>query len=302
MARQYPLKRTRNIGIMAHIDAGKTTTTERILYYTGVNYKIGEVHDGAATMDYMEQEQERGITITSRRDHVLLASAAGTVQGQSSSASTSSTRPGTSTSRSRSSVRCASSTARSPASTARRAWSPSPRRCGVRPTSYGVPRICFVNKMDKAGADFPRALKTIIDRLGAPAIAVQLPLGSEDQHFKGVIDLVTMKALRFQNDNLGASWDVEDIPAELADEAETRLARSSSRRARRSTTSSRCASSTATPTSRRTRSSRRDPQGHASAQKMVPVLCGSAFKNKGVQQLLDAVVDFLPSPLEVPPM
>ena len=169
MAREYPLERTRNIGIMAHIDAGKTTTTERILYYTGVNYKIGEVHEGAATMDYMVQEQERGITITSRRDELLLDAGRGPVRRASATASTSSTRPATSTSRSRSSARCACSTARSRCSTAATASSRRRETVWRQADKYHVPRIAFVNKMDKIGADFEMNVDSIKERLGVDA-------------------------------------------------------------------------------------------------------------------------------------
>ena len=209
MARKTPLNRYRNIGIMAHIDAGKTTTTERILYYTGKSHKIGEVHDGAATMDWMEQEQERGITITSAattaywQDHQInIIDTPGHVDF---------------TIEVERSLRVLDGAVAVFDSVA-----------GVEPQSetvwrqadrYRVPRICFINKMDKAGADFPSAFQSIKDRLGAPAVAVQLPLGQESE-LRGVIDLVAMKANRFTDDNLGAEWIVEEIPEEFKAAAE----------------------------------------------------------------------------------
>ena len=177
---------------MAHIDAGKTTTTERILYYTGRSHKMGEVHEGAATMDWMEQEQERGITITS---------AATTCRVERTTGSTSSTRPATSTSPSRSSARCACSTARSRCSTPSPASSRSPRPSGARPTSTSVPRIAYINKMDRIGADFEQGVQTMIDRLGAHPVPIQLPIGAEAD-FRGIIDLIDMKAIIYK-DELG---------------------------------------------------------------------------------------------------
>ena len=298
MARQYPLKRTRNIGIMAHIDAGKTTVTERILYYTGVNYKIGEVHDGAATMDYMEQEQERGITITSAATTCFWGPKQGPFKGDTFRVNIIDT-PGhvDFTIEVERSLRVLDG-----------AVACFDGKEGVEPQSetvwrqadrYKVPRICFVNKMDKAGADFPRALQTIKDRLGAPAVAVQLPLGSEDKH-EGIIDLVSMTALRFRADTLGAEWDVIDIPEEFADQvAEARTVLIEAVAECDEELEMRFLDDDTDFTNDEIRLAIRKG---TLAQTMVPVLCGSAFKNKGVQQLLDAVVDFLPSPLDVPPM
>ena len=288
MADRHPLEMTRNIGIMAHIDAGKTTTTERILYYTGVNYKIGEVHEGTATMDWMAQEQERGITITSAatsclwRDHLVniidtpghvdftveverslrvLDGAVAVFDGVAG------VEPQTET-----------------------VWRQADR--------YRVPRMCFINKMDRTGADFFFVLGTIRERLGCRTAVVQLPIGAEGA-FTGIVDLVEMKALVWQGEDLGASWDEVDIPEDLVglakqyraelidvlaefDEAilekfvgEEEISAADLRAALR----------------------------HGTLEGLcVPVLTGSAFKNKGVQPLLDAVVDYLPSPLDLPPV
>ena len=296
MARQYPLEQTRNIGIMAHIDAGKTTTTERILYYTGVNYKIGEVHDGAATMDYMEQEQERGITITSAATTCFWRPQEGPFCDEQFRVNIIDT-PGhvDFTIEVERSLRVLDG-----------AVAVFDGKQGVEPQSetvwrqadrYGVPRICFINKMDKLGADFRRAFNSIVERLSAPAVAVQWSLGAEAEH-AGVIDLVKMKALRFKDDNLGAEWDIEEIPEAFkadAEEARAKLleavAEVDDALMERYLEGNTDFSETEILTALR--------KG-CLEQKIVPVLCGSAFKNKGVQQLLDAVVNFLPSPLDVP--
>ncbi len=282
---------------MAHIDAGKTTTTERILFYTGVNYKIGEVHDGAATMDYMEQEQERGITITSAATTCFWKPATGLFADQQFRINIIDT-PGhvDFTIEVERSLRVLDG-----------AVAVFDGKEGVEPQSetvwrqaerYNVPRICFINKMDKQGADFPRALKSIKERLGAPALAVQIPLGSEGEH-QGVIDLVKMKAMRFQSENLGAEWDEIDIPAEFADEANEA----------RELLIERVAELDEALEERFLEDDTNFSEEEILAalrkgtldQKVVPVLCGSAFKNKGVQQLLDAVTNLLPSPLDIPP-
>jgi len=295
MARKYPLDRTRNIGIMAHIDAGKTTTTERILYYTGVNYKIGEVHDGAATMDYMAQEQERGITITSAATTCFWRPKAGLYSDEQFRINIIDT-PGhvDFTIEVERSLRVLDG-----------AVAVFDGKEGVEPQSetvwrqadrYGVPRICFINKMDKAGADFAAAFRSIEERLGAPAVAVQLPLGQEAE-LEGIIDLVNMKANRFKDDNLGAEWSVEEIPREFLADAEAARA-----------TLLEAVSEVDDALMERYLEGDTDftPEQILAAlrkgcleQTIVPVLTGSAFKNKGVQQLLDAVVNFLPSPLEV---
>ena len=296
MARQYPLEQTRNIGIMAHIDAGKTTTTERILYYTGVNYKIGEVHDGAATMDYMEQEQERGITITSAATTCFWSPKDGPFGGDQFRVNIIDT-PGhvDFTIEVERSLRVLDG-----------AVAVFDGKQGVEPQSetvwrqadrYGVPRICFINKMDKLGADFRSAFDSIVKRLGAPAVAVQWSLGAEGEH-AGVIDLIKMKALRFKDDDLGAEWDIIDIPAEFqddADEARLKLIEAVSE-VDDSLMERYLEGNTDFSEEEILRAVRKG----CLEQKIVPVLCGSAFKNKGVQQLLDAVVNFLPSPLDVP--
>jgi elongation factor G len=284
MAR-HSLAKTRNIGIMAHIDAGKTTTTERILYYTGKSYKIGEVHEGAATMDWMAQEQERGITITS---------AATTCEWDNHRINIIDT-PGhvDFTVEVERSLRVLDG-----------AVAVFDGVAGVEPQSetvwrqankYGVPRICFINKMDRMGADFYGAVESIVDRLGANPAVVQLPIGSESE-FAGVVDLVTMKALVWRNEDLGAEWDVVDIPAELADKAETY----------RNALLETVASSDETLLEKFLEEEeitedelRAALRAGTLAGEFVPVLTGSAFKNKGVQPLLDAVVSYLPSPLDV---
>ncbi|MGB3051128.1 MAG: elongation factor G [Polyangiales bacterium] len=295
MARKYALDKTRNIGIMAHIDAGKTTTTERILYYTGVNYKIGEVHDGTATMDYMEQEQERGITITSAATTCFWRPGSGPFGGEQFRINIIDT-PGhvDFTIEVERSLRVLDG-----------AVAVFDGKEGVEPQSetvwrqadrYGVPRICFINKMDKAGADFPSAFRSIKDRLVAPAVAVQLPLGQEAE-LEGVIDLVGMKANRFRDDNLGAEWTVEEIPAEhraQADEARAVLIEAVSE-VDDALMERFLEGDTDFSEDEILRALRKG----CLEQSIVPVLTGSAFKNKGVQQLMDAVVNFLPSPLEV---
>jgi elongation factor G len=283
-----PLERYRNIGIMAHIDAGKTTTTERILYYTGKTYKIGEVHEGAAVMDHMVQEQERGITITSAatttfwRDHrVNIIDTPGhvdfTVEVERS-------------------LRVLDGAVAVFDGVA--GVEPQTETVWRQADKYGVPRMCFVNKLDRMGADFYKALASIKDRLTTNVAVLQLPIGAEAD-FKGVVDLVNMKAIIWRDEELGAKFDVVDIPAELADDAhsyhhelidvvsqyddvvlekyledENSVTADDLKRAIRKATIS---------------------------DGLVPVLTGSAFKNKGVQPLLDAVVDYLPSPLDLPP-
>ena len=284
MAR-HPLAKTRNIGIMAHIDAGKTTTTERILYYTGKSYKIGEVHEGAATMDWMAQEQERGITITSAattcewNDHrINIIDTPGhvdfTVEVERS-------------------LRVLDG-----------AVAVFDGVAGVEPQSetvwrqankYGVPRICFINKMDRMGADFYGAVDSIVERLGAVPAVVQLPIGSEAE-FAGVVDLVIMKALVWQNEELGAKWDVVDIPAELADKAATYRNELLETIATADEALMEKFLEDEEITEAEIRAALR---AGTLAGEFVPVLTGSAFKNKGVQPLLDAVVDYLPSPLDI---
>ena len=284
--REFPLARTRNIGIMAHIDAGKTTTTERILYYTGRNYKIGEVHEGAATMDWMVQEQERGITITSaattcrwRDTWINIIDTPGhvdfTVEVERS-------------------LRVLDGAVAVFDAVA--GVEPQTETVWRQANKYEVPRICFVNKMDRVGADFPRTVEMIRDRLDANPAVIQLPIGAEAD-FQGVIDLLTKRALVW-HEGMGEEWEDADVPENLATEvddarhqlvdvlsnyddgimekylADEEITADDLRRALRTGTL---------------------------ASEIVPVLCGSAFKNKGVQPMLDAVVDYLPSPLDLPP-
>jgi elongation factor G len=284
--RDFPLAKTRNIGIMAHIDAGKTTTTERILYYTGRNYKIGEVHEGAATMDWMIQEQERGITITSAattcrwRDHwINIIDTPGhvdfTVEVERS-------------------LRVLDGAVAVFDAVA--GVEPQTETVWRQANKYHVPRICFVNKMDRVGADFPRAVAMIKDRLEALPAVVQLPIGSEGS-FQGVIDLCTMKALIWE-EGMGEKWSEEEIPGHLvpaADQARHDLIEVLSN-FDDTVMEKYVGEEEITADDLRAALRRVTIASHA-----VPVLCGSAFKNKGVQPMLDAVVDYLPSPLEVPP-
>ncbi len=289
MARDFPLDKTRNIGIMAHIDAGKTTTTERVLYYTGRTYKIGEVHEGAAVMDHMVQEQERGITITS---------AATTAQWRDCQINILDT-PGhvDFTVEVERSLRVLDG-----------AVAVFDAVAGVEPQSetvwrqanrYNVPRFCFVNKMDRVGADFRRCVEMIRDRLDANPAVVQLPIGAESE-FRGVIDLVEMKALVWplDDDSEGAKFESVDIPADMQEEADAARLQLLETIAHVDDhlMEKYLSDEPLTP----------DEVRHAIrvgalAQEFVPVLCGSAFKNKGVQPMLDAVVDYLPSPLDIPP-
>jgi len=286
MARTHSLQMYRNIGIMAHIDAGKTTTTERILYYTGVNHKIGETHDGAATMDWMEQEQERGITITSAATtcywngyRINIIDTPGhvdfTVEVERS-------------------LRVLDG-----------AITVFDSVAGVEPQSetvwrqadkYNVPRICFCNKMDRIGANFYRCLDMIVDRLGAKPLALQLPIGAEAE-FKGVIDLLSMKAIVYTGDTADSPIEIQDIPAELKDKAEeyhaklVEMAVEMDDQAMEDYFEGKEIS---------TETLKKCIRKGTLAMSFVPVLCGTAFKNKGVQPLLDAVVDYLPSPLDLP--
>jgi len=288
MARQTPLNRVRNIGFMAHIDAGKTTTTERILFYTGVTHRLGEVHDGQATMDWMEQEQERGITITSAattcywKDHriniidtpghvdftieverslrvldgvVAVFDAVGGVEPQSETV-----------------------------------WRQADR--------YGVPRLAFINKMDRVGADINRCLSMMRERLKANPVLVQLPIGEEDK-FQGIIDLLDMKAMIYDEATKGMSFEVSDIPAdyqELAQEQQMLLLEALAEVDEE--IMERYLADAPVDAEMMKRALRRGTISLA----LVPVLCGSAFKNKGIQPVLDAVVDYLPSPMDIPPV
>jgi elongation factor G len=288
MPRTVPLEKMRNIGIMAHIDAGKTTTTERILYYTGRTHKIGEVHEGTATMDWMAQEQERGITITS---------AATTCQWNDITINIIDT-PGhvDFTAEVERSLRVLDG-----------ACAVFDAVAGVQPQSetvwrqadkYGVPRICFINKMDRVGADFYHAVDTIVDRLNARPVPIQLPIGSEDQ-FKGVVDLVAMKARIWRDETLGAKYDDVEVPADLLEKA---------KEYREKLIEAVAESDDALFEKFVEGQAVTEPELVAGirkatiTQKIFPVICGSSFKNKGVQNLLDAVCAYLPSPLDVPPI
>jgi elongation factor G len=288
MPRSHPIEDYRNFGIMAHIDAGKTTTTERILYYTGKSHKIGEVHEGAATMDWMEQEQERGITITSAATTAIwhgkrlnIIDTPGHVDFTIEVERSLRVLDG---------AVCVLDSNQGVEPQTETVW-----RQGDK---YHVPRIVFANKMDKIGADFFRCLSDIVDRLGAKPVAIQLPIGAESQ-FKGIIDLVRMKAVVWDEETLGAKYSDADIPADLLDQAkeyrekmieaavdlddDAMTAYLEGKEPDEVTLKRLIRKATITGT-------------------FYPVLCGSAFKNKGVQPLLDAVVDYLPSPLDVPPI
>jgi elongation factor G len=287
MPRTFPLEKTRNIGIMAHIDAGKTTTTERILYYTGRTHKIGETHEGAATMDWMEQEQERGITITS---------AATTAQWRGHRINIIDT-PGhvDFTVEVERSLRVLDGAIALFDSVA--GVEPQSETVWRQADKYSVPRIAFINKMDKIGANFENAVQTLVDRLGAKAVPIQLPIGAEAT-FEGIIDLVAMKAIRYLDD-LGQEQEIVDIPDEhraAAEAARERLIDEVS------TFDDELAERYLEEGDVPEDMLRAAIRKATLAIEMTPVLCGSAFKNKGVQPLLDAVVDYLPSPLDIPPV
>jgi len=289
MARQAPLSRFRNIGIMAHIDAGKTTTTERVLYYTGISYKIGEVHEGTATMDWMVQEQERGITITSaattcfwkrngEENRINILDTPGHVDF---------------TIEVERSLRVLDG-----------AVAVFDAVAGVQPQSetvwrqadkYNVPRIAFINKMDRPGADFDHAVDTIRTRLAANPVPIQMPIGAEDR-FKGVIDLIDMKSIVWKDETKGAEYVVEDVPGDLNEQAKAArekmievIADADDEIATKYLEGSEIGAAEIRAALRR----------GCIAIKFVPVVCGSAFKNKGVQPLLDAVIDYLPSPIDI---
>ncbi|MEN6603328.1 MAG: elongation factor G [Bryobacteraceae bacterium] len=288
MAREVQLEQMRNIGIMAHIDAGKTTVTERILYYTGRTYKIGEVHDGTAVMDWMEQEQERGITITSAattchwRDYrINIIDTPGHVDF---------------TAEVERSLRVLDG-----------AVAVFDAVAGVQPQSetvwrqadkYSVPRICFINKMDRVGADFFRSVETIVTRLKCRPVPIQIPIGCEEQ-FRGVVDLVAMRGRVWLDETLGAEHEDVDIPADLAEQARQyreqmieAVAESDEQLFEKYVGDRQFSEEELKAAIRRA----------TVAQKIFPVVCGSAFKNKGVQNLLDVVVDYLPSPADIPPV
>ncbi|MEI7746081.1 MAG: elongation factor G, partial [Actinomycetota bacterium] len=284
--RSFPLAKTRNIGIMAHIDAGKTTTTERILYYTGKSYKIGEVHEGAATMDWMVQEQERGITITSAattchwRDCLInIIDTPGhvdfTVEVERS-------------------LRVLDGAVAVFDAVA--GVEPQTETVWRQANKYAVPRMCFINKMDRVGADFYRCVEMIIDRLECLPAIVQLPIGAESD-FLGVIDLVEMKALVWE-DGMGEEWETREIPDDMAVQAQEYRQKLIDVLSNFDDTvmEKYLGEEEITPADLR-----KALRTGTLSQQAVPILCGTAFKNKGVQPMLDAVVDYLPSPLDIPP-
>jgi len=290
--REFPLERTRNIGIMAHIDAGKTTTTERILYYTGKSYKIGEVHDGAAVMDHMAQEQERGITITSAattciwNDHrINIIDTPGHVDF---------------TIEVERSLRVLDGAVTVFDSVA--GVEPQTETVWRQANKYKVPRMCFVNKMDRIGADFYRTVEMVKSRLAAVPAVLHLPIGSggpeSNKPFIGLVDLVKMKALIWHDEELGAKWDETDIPADMAQQAaEYRELLMETIATSDDELLEKYLAGEAVTAAEIMRAIRKGTL----AFDFVPVLCGSAFKNKGVQPMLDAVIDYLPSPLDIPP-
>jgi elongation factor G len=300
MPRETPLARTRNIGIMAHIDAGKTTTTERILFYTGITYKIGEVHEGTAVMDWMEQEQERGITITSaattcfwREHRINIIDTPGHVDF---------------TAEVERSLRVLDGAVAVFDSVA--GVEPQSETVWRQADKYRVPRICFVNKMDRIGANFTRTFEQIISKLGGNPVAIQLPIGAEDK-FVGVVDLIKMKSITYKDETMGADYIVGEIPADMLEEAkhfreqliekvsevdDTILDKYLHGKAEEITEDEIKAAL------RKRVNASVHTEGEKAEPAFVPVICGSAFKNKGVQPLLDAVVDYLPSPVDVPPI
>ena len=295
MARKTPIERYRNIGIMAHIDAGKTTTTERILFYTGISYKLGEVHDGTAVMDWMEQEQERGITITSAtttcfwkgmdqsypEHRINIIDTPGHVDFTIEVERSLRVLDGAVA------VFCAVG-----------GVEPQSETVWRQATKYKVPRVAFINKMDRAGADFARVVGQIKDRLGANAIPIQLPIGAEDK-FKGVVDLVKMKAIYWDDSNLGVQFEERDIPADMVEEC-------NKWREQMVAAAAEANEEFMDEYLGEGELSQADIKAGLRARTLaneaVCVLCGSAFKNKGVQALLDAVLDYMPSPVDVPPM
>ncbi len=292
MPRQTPLERTRNIGIMAHIDAGKTTTTERILFYTGITYKIGEVHEGTAVMDWMEQEQERGITITSaattcfwRDIRINIIDTPGHVDFTAEVERSLRVLDGA----------CAVFDAVS-------GVEPQSETVWRQADKYRVPRICFVNKMDRVGADFKETLSQIEKKLGANPVAIQLPIGAEDK-FAGVIDLVKMKAITYKDETMGADYDVSDIPSDLMAEAQQyreKLIEKISEHDDKLLEKYLGGQEISEAEIKAALRDRVIKSVYKEDTAFVVVICGTAFKNKGVQPLLDAVVDYLPSPLDVP--
>src|SRR3982751_312561 len=295
MARSHPLERYRNIGIMAHIDAGKTTTTERILYYTGKSYKIGEVHEGTATMDWMEQEQERGITITSAATTCKWRAEEG--KGEEHLINIIDT-PGhvDFTIEVERSLRVLDGAVACFAGVA--GVEPQSETVWRQADKYGVPRMCFVNKLDRTGANFEMCVGMIKDRLGARPAVLYLPIGIEGQ-FKGLVDLVENRAIIWLEESLGAKFEYGEIPDDLRDAAaEARMHLIEMAVEQDDEVMTAYLEGTEPDTATLKKLIRKGTLNFS----FVPVLCGSAFKNKGVQPLLDAVVDYLPSPLDIPPV
>ncbi len=296
MARETPLNRTRNIGIMAHIDAGKTTTTERILYYTGITYKIGEVHEGTAVMDWMEQEQERGITITSaattcfwRDNRINIIDTPGHVDF---------------TAEVERSLRVLDGAVAVFDSVA--GVEPQSETVWRQADKYRVPRICFVNKMDRVGADFKRTFDQIVTKLGGNPVAIQLPIGAEDK-FAGVVDLIAMKSITYRDETMGADYVVGEIPGHMLEEAKKyreqlveKVSEADDKLLEKYLNGEEFTEAEIKAALRKRVNTSVHTEGHAAEPAFVPVICGSAFKNKGVQPLLDAIVDYLPSPIDVP--
>ena len=293
MARKTPIERYRNIGIMAHIDAGKTTTTERVLFYTGISHKIGEVHDGAATMDWMEQEQERGITITSA---ATTAYWSGMEQQYPEHRVNIIDTPGHMdfTIEVERSLRvldgaCAVFCAVG-------GVEPQSETVWRQGNKYGVPRMAFVNKMDRAGADFLRVVDQIKERLGANPVPVQLPIGAEDK-FEGVVDLIKMKGIYWDESNMGATFEERDIPADLQDQAAEYREQMVEAAAE---ANEELMEKYLEEGELSTEEIKQGLRLRTLANEIVPSLCGSAFKNKGVQAMLDAIIGYMPSPIDVP--
>ena len=284
--RQFPLERTRNIGIMAHIDAGKTTTTERILFYTGKTHKIGETHDGASQMDWMEEEKERGITITSaattafwKNHRINIIDTPGHVDFTVEVERSLRVLDGAVT-----------------VLAAKGGVEPQSETVWRQAEKYGVPRMIFVNKMDIMGADFYKVIDQVRDRLQANPVAVQLPIGAEET-FRGIIDLITMKAEIYDEDELGTKFSVEDIPEDMQDQAEEwrekmleAVAETDEDLMMKFLDGEEITEKEIKETIRK----------ETIANQMVPVMCGSAYKNKGVQMLLDGIVDYMPAPIDIP--
>jgi elongation factor G len=298
MPRETPLARTRNIGIMAHIDAGKTTTTERILFYTGITYKIGEVHEGTAVMDWMEQEQERGITITSaattcfwREHRINIIDTPGHVDF---------------TAEVERSLRVLDGAVAVFDSVA--GVEPQSETVWRQADKYRVPRICFVNKMDRIGANFKRTFDQIISKLGGNPVAIQLPIGAEDK-FVGVVDLIRMKSITYKDETMGADYVIGDIPADMLEEAKhfreqliEKVSEADDKILEKYLHGEDISEEEIKAALRKRVNASVHTEGEKAEPAFVPVICGSAFKNKGVQPLLDAVVDYLPSPVDVPPI